>query len=111
MEFNYVLEYTLIHDTVHIYSLSYSCTPYQLIVRCKTLLSTVETVSLMAPIPRKAVGSMYIRRDIPEHVKYPRTPVKKSKVLILCVTGQIPELLRIAVKLHRHHYRRMSVGV
>ena len=30
-EFNNVLEYTLIHDTVHIYSLSYSYTPYQLV--------------------------------------------------------------------------------
>ena len=28
----------------------------------------------------------------------------KSRVLIPGVTGQIPELLRIAVKLHRHHY-------
>ena len=29
----------------------------------------------------------------------------KSRVLIPGVTGQIPELLKIAVKLHRHHYR------
>ena len=44
-------------------------------------------------------------RVIPEHVKDPRVPVDKSRVLIPGVTGQIPELLRIAVKLHRHHYR------
>ena len=31
MEFNYVLKYTLIHDTVHFYSISYSYTPYQLL--------------------------------------------------------------------------------
>ena len=55
--------------------------------------------------PRKAVGPMYIVRDIPEHVKNPRVPVDKSRVLIPDVTGQIPELLRIAVKQHRHHYR------
>ena len=59
----------------------------------------------VARIPRKAVGPMYIRRVIPEHVKDPRAPVDKSRVLIPGVTGQIPELLRIAVKLHRHHYR------
>ena len=59
----------------------------------------------MARIPRKAVGPMYIRRVIPEHVKDPRAPVDKSGVLIPGVTGQIPELLIIAVKLHRHHYR------
>ena len=65
----------------------------------------------MARIPRKAVGPMYIGRVIPEHVKDPRAPVDKSRVLIPGVTGQIPELLRIAVKLHRYHYRRMCVGV
>ena len=60
----------------------------------------------MARIPRKAVGPMYIRRVIPEHVKYPRAPVDKSRVLIPGVTGpELPELLRIAVKLHRNHYR------
>ena len=42
---------------------------------------------------------------VTEHVKDPRAPVDKSRVLIPDVTGQIPELLRIAVKLHRHHYR------
>ena len=52
----------------------------------------------MSWIPRKAVGPMYIGRVI-------RAPVDKSRVLIPGVTGQIPELLRIAVKLHRHHYR------
>ena len=57
----------------------------------------------MAQKPYKAVGPMYIGRVIPEHVKDPRAPV--SRVLIPGVTGQIPELLRIAVKLHRHHYR------
>ena len=59
----------------------------------------------MAQIPRKAVGPMYIRRVIPEHVKDPRASVDKSRVLIPGVTGQIPELLRIAEKLHRHYYR------
>ena len=49
----------------------------------------------MARIPRKAVGPMYIRRVIPEHVKDPRAPVDKSRVLIPGVTGQIPELQRI----------------
>ena len=73
-------------------------------VRLKTWLSTLESVSPVARIPRKAVGPMYIRRVIPEHVKDPRAPVDKSRVLIPGVTGQIPELLRIAVKLHRHHY-------
>ena len=52
----------------------------------------------MARIPRKAVGPMYIGRVIPEHVKDPRAPVDKSRVLIPGVSGQIPELLRIAVK-------------
>ena len=59
----------------------------------------------MARIPRKAVGPMYIVRVIPEHVKDPRAPVDKNRVLIPSITGQIPQLLRIAVKLHRHHYR------
>ena len=76
-------------------------------VRCKRckVLSTLESVSPGARIPRKAVGPMYIGRVIPEHVKDPRAPVDKSRVLIPGVTGQIPELIRIAVKLHRHHYR------
>ena len=59
-------------------------------VRCKTWPSTLESV---ARIPRKA--PMCIGRVIPEHVKDPRAPVDKSRVLIPCVTGQIPELLRI----------------
>ena len=59
----------------------------------------------MARIPCKAVGPTYIGRVIPEHVKDPRALVDKSRVLIPSVTGQIPELLRIAVQLHRHHYR------
>ena len=59
----------------------------------------------MARKPCKAVGPMYIGRVTPEHVKDSRAPVDKSRVLIPGVTGQIPELLRIAVKLHRHHYR------
>ena len=62
----------------------------------------------MARIPRKAVGPMYIGRVIPEHVKDPRAPVDKSRVLIPGVTGQIPELLRIAVKLHRPVYPCIS---
>ena len=75
------------------------------IVRCKTWLSTLESVSPVARKPRKAVGPMYIGRVIPEHVKYPRASVDNSRVLTPGVTGQIPELLRIAVKLQRHHYR------
>ena len=59
----------------------------------------------MARKPRKAIGPMYIGRVIPEHVIDPRVPVDKSRVLIPGVTGQISELLKIAVKLHRHHYR------
>ena len=74
-------------------------------VRCKNLAFNLESASPVAWIPHKAVGPMYIRRVIPEHVKDPRVPVDKSRVLIPGVTGQIPELLRIAVKLHRHHYR------
>ena len=61
-------------------------------------------VALVAQIPHKAVGPMYIGRVSPEHVKDPMVPVEKSKVLLPTVTGQILELLRIAVKLHRHHY-------
>ena len=75
------------------------------IVRCKIWLSTLEIVSPVARIPRKAVGPMYIGRVIPEHVKDPRAPIDETRVLIPGVTGQIPGLLRIAVKLHRHHYR------
>ena len=48
----------------------------------------------MAWKPGKAVGPMYVGRVIPEHVKDPRAPVDKSRVLIPSVTGQIPELLR-----------------
>ena len=51
MEFNYVLEYTLIHDTVHIYSLSYSFTPYQLVsdvgLPRLSLLVSLATLSVM----------------------------------------------------------------
>ena len=75
------------------------------IVRCKNLASTLESVSPMARKPRKAIGPTYIGRAIPEHVKAPRAPVDKSRVLIPGVTGQITELLRIAIKLHIHHYR------
>ena len=56
--------------------------------------STLESVSPVARIPCKAVGPMNIGRVIPEHVKDPRAPVDKSRVLILGVPGQIPELLR-----------------
>ena len=52
----------------------------------------MESVSPVARIPYKAVGPMYIWGVIPEHVKDPRVPVDKSRVLI-------------AVKLHRHNYR------
>ena len=58
----------------------------------------------MARIPRKAVGPKYIGRVIPEHVKDPRAPIDKSRVLTPGITVQILELLSIAVKLHRHHY-------
>ena len=60
------------------------------IVRLKTWLSTLKSVSPMAWKPRKAVGPMYIGRVIPEHLKDPRAPVDKSRVLIPGVTGQIP---------------------
>ena len=69
------------------------------IARCKNLAFNIGELSPVARIPRKAVGPMYIRRVIPEHLKDPRAPVDKSRVLIPGVTGQIPELLRIAVKL------------
>ena len=52
----------------------------------------------MAWIPRKAIGPMYIGRVIPEHVKDPRSPVDKSRVLFPVVTGQIPELLMNSCK-------------
>ena len=71
----------------------------------KTWLSTLESVFPVAWIPSIAVGPMYIGRVIPEHAKDPRAPVDKSRVLISRVTGQIPESLRIAVKIHRQHYR------
>ena len=58
----------------------------------------------MARTPCKAVDPMYFRRIIPEPVKDPRVPVDKISVLIPGVTSQIPEILRIAVKLHRHYY-------
>ena len=67
-------------------------------VRCKNLALTLESVSPMARIPHQAVGPIYIGRVIPEHVKDPRAPVDKSRVLIPGVTCKIPELLRIAVK-------------
>ena len=51
---------------------------------------------------------MYIRRLIPEHVRDHRAPVEKSRVLIPGITGQIPELLRIAVKLHT--VKRQKIG-
>ena len=73
-------------------------------IRCKNLAFNIGECVSVARIPRKAVGPMYIGIVIPEHVKDPRAPVDKSRVLIPGVTGQIPELLRIAVKLHRHHY-------
>ena len=41
---------------------------------------------LMARIPHKAVGPIYIRRDIPRHVKKPRQPVEETRVLITGVT-------------------------
>ena len=47
----------------------------------------------------------YIGRTIPEHVKEPRAPVDKSKELKPGTTGQILQLLRLAVKLHIHQYR------
>ena len=51
-------------------------------VRCKNLAFNMGSVSPVARIPRKAVGPMYIGRVIPEHVKDPRAPVDKSRVLI-----------------------------
>ena len=49
----------------------------------------LESVSIVTRMPRKAVGPIYIGRVIPEHVKDPRAPVDKSRVLIPGVTGQI----------------------
>ena len=74
------------------------------IVRCKSLAFNIgDCVSLMAQIPLTAVSPMYIGKAIPKHVKEPREPFDKSRVLISSITGQIPQLL--TVKLHRHHYR------
>ena len=70
----------------------------------KTCLSTLEIVSLMPRIPCKTVGPMYVGRAILEHVNEPRAHFDKGRVLIPGVTGQIPELLQLVVKLHRHHY-------
>ena len=61
------------------------------IVRCKNLAFNIGECVSVARIPCKAVGPMYIGSVIPEHVKYPRAPVDKSRVLIPGVTGQIPE--------------------
>ena len=51
----------------------------------------------MAQLPCKPVGPMYIGRVIHEHEKYPKAPVGKSRVLISGATGQIPDILKIAV--------------
>ena len=75
------------------------------IVRCKNLVFNIGECVSCGSIPCKAIRPMYIERVILEHVKDPRAPVDKSRVLIPGVTGQIPELLRIAVKLHRHLHR------
>ena len=48
------------------------------IVRYKNLALNIGECVSVARIPRKAVGPMYIRRVIPEHVKYPRAPVDKG---------------------------------
>ena len=69
----------------------------------------MESVSPEAQKPCKAIGPMYIGRDIPEHVKDPRAPVDKSRVLIPGVTGQMPELLRIDVKLLSLNVRRCVI--
>ena len=58
-------------------------------------------MSLLAQIPCKAVGPMYIGRAIPGHMY--KNPVRLS--IKPGVTVQIPQFLRLAVKLHRHHYR------
>ena len=65
-------------------------------VRCKNLaLNFGNCVSLMAWIPCKAVGPMYIGRAFPEHVTESRAPVDKGRVKP-GVTGHIPQLLRLA---------------
>ena len=75
------------------------------IVRHKNLAVNIgDCGSRVARVPCKAVGPMYIGRAIPEHVKDPRAS-DKGRVLIPGITGQIPELLRLVVKLQRHHYR------
>ena len=74
-------------------------------VRCKNLAFNIgECVSRGSDTTQSCWSHVY-RESHPEHVKDPRAPVDKSRVLIPSITGQVPELLRIAVKLHRHHYR------
>ena len=59
----------------------------------------------MAQRPCKAAGPIFTWRAIPGHVKEPRAPIDNSRLLKSGVTGQIRELLSMAVKLHRHYYR------
>ena len=80
-------------------------------VRCKNLAFNIGECLLWLGYHVKLLVPCISGESSPEHVKDPRAPVDKSRVLIPSVTGQIPELLRIGVKLHRHHYRWMCIGV
>ena len=44
-------------------------------------------------------------------VQDPRAPIDKSRVFKPDITCQIPQYLMFFVKLHRHQYRRIWVGV
>ena len=72
--------------------------------RCKNLAFNIgDCVPLMAQIPCKAVGPMYIRRTIPEQVKKPGCLSQRH--------WSDTTITRLAVKLHRHCYHWMCVGV
>ena len=73
-----------------------------IIVRCKNVTSQHWRLCISHGSPTTYI---YIGRAIPEHVKEPRAPVDKGKALKPGTTGQIPQLLRLAVKLYRHQYR------
>ena len=82
------------------------------IVRCKTWLSTLESVSPVARKPRKAVGPMYIGRVIPEYVKDPRAPVDKSRVLLLSTELRIFVVwwfVPVQVHVHVHVVAELSI--
>ena len=64
------------------------------LLNCKVknlALNIGDCVSLMVQRPQKAVSPLYTRRAIPRHVKEPRAPVDKSRVIKPRITGQIPQ--------------------